>query len=28
MILMGIGVLLASRMRPDVKFKDAEAASP
>ena len=28
MILMGIGVVLASRMRPDVKFKDAEAASP
>jgi MFS family permease len=28
MILMGIGVLLASRMRPDIKFSGAEAASP
>jgi MFS family permease len=28
MILMGIGVLLASRMRPDIKFSGAEGVSP
>jgi ACS family glucarate transporter-like MFS transporter len=27
MILMGLGVLLASRMRPDIKFEDAEVTS-